>query len=29
VLPDGTAAWALAGTVELSVGVETLPVTQP
>jgi uncharacterized protein YgiM (DUF1202 family) len=29
VLPDGTSAWALTGTVELSVGVESLPVTQP
>jgi uncharacterized protein YgiM (DUF1202 family) len=29
VLPDGSLAWALLPTVELSVGAETLPVTQP
>ena len=29
VLPDGSAAWILATLVEVSVGVETLPVTQP
>ncbi len=29
VLPDGASAWALTATVDLSVGVETLPVTQP
>jgi uncharacterized protein YgiM (DUF1202 family) len=29
VLPDGSAVWALATTVEVSVGVDTLPVTQP
>jgi uncharacterized protein YgiM (DUF1202 family) len=29
LLPDGSAAWALAGTVELNVAVDTLPVTQP
>lgn len=29
VLPDGSLAWALAATVQLSVPLETLPVTQP
>ena len=29
VLPDGSAAWILATLVEVSVGVDTLPVTQP
>jgi uncharacterized protein YgiM (DUF1202 family) len=29
VLPDGSAAWALATTVDVSVDVDTLPVTQP
>jgi uncharacterized protein YgiM (DUF1202 family) len=29
VLPDGSAAWALAPTVDVSVGTDTLPVTQP
>ena len=29
VLPDGSAAWILATLVEVSVGLDTLPVTQP
>jgi uncharacterized protein YgiM (DUF1202 family) len=29
VLPDGSLAWALITTVQLSVGADTLPVTQP
>jgi uncharacterized protein YgiM (DUF1202 family) len=29
VLPDGSAAWVLAALVEVSVGVDTLPVAQP
>ena len=29
VLPDGSLAWALLPTVELSVDAATLPVTQP
>ena len=29
VLPDGSAAWVLAALVEVSVGVDTLPVVQP
>ena len=29
VLPDGSAAWALAPTVSVSVAIDTLPVTQP
>ncbi len=29
VLPDGSAAWILGTLVEVSVGVDTLPVTQP
>jgi uncharacterized protein YgiM (DUF1202 family) len=29
VLPDGSAAWALASTMNVSVAIDTLPVTQP
>ncbi|MFN8464812.1 MAG: SH3 domain-containing protein [Caldilineaceae bacterium] len=29
VLPDGSAAWVLAAVAQVSVGVDTLPVTQP
>jgi uncharacterized protein YgiM (DUF1202 family) len=29
VLPDGSLAWALLTTVNLSVGADSLPVTQP